>query len=457
MSHHPDTFWQITRLRIWFPAMPFILYWVGTFLLYHFGPLVNRPLEWSTHAYLFIAFTGFVAAYRFGVGPVGRRAPPDRALLVRSQGPALRLLHVFVLLGALGCLGFVADRLMSGAGSVAKTINETEFVREEYAETTTLLTTLSVIPYSFSLAGLALYFYACALRCKLSGITHGCALGGLILLCFNAFLSASRGNFFWVLTYIAFYFLFVKGESLRALAVRQRYLWHRVVVVSFAFVMVSHIVFIAIMRNNEQYLTNQARVWAMESRYGLDEIDIDPRTLGALLQLSAYGTHEFEFIDAFLARAEPLAFQPAFLLGPRVLAQINRVDPNYTPETVRIALEWTSNASLPLSAWPSVFGWLLVMFGYIGAPLFMILLGWVFGRMVGHFLTQFDPASVILAFCMFSALNMSFSWIGGDFPHNAGYLIGILLLQHRRAGPAAACGACGPSRLQHAWKAPQGQ
>jgi oligosaccharide repeat unit polymerase len=451
-----DAFFRITGLRIWFPVLPFIGYWVSTFLLYHFGPLVNPPLDGATYIYLAVGFTAFVVAYRVGVGDVGRRAPPDLSRLIRNEVPALRMLQVFVFLGMLGCLGFVVDRIMSGAGSVTKTLHETEFVRGEYAEGTTLLTTFSVIPYSFSLVGLAMYFYACALRCKLSNITHGCVAVLFFLLCFNSFLSVSRGNFFWVLTYFAFHFLFVKGENLRAIALQQKYWWHRAAIASFVCASISYIFFIAAMRNNEQVLEGQTMAWMREVRYGIDELDIDPRNLGALLQLTTYGTHQYGYVDAFLFRAKPLDFQPAFLLGQRLLNQINRIEPDYIPETYEIAQQWIANAGLMESAWPSVFGWLLVMFGYLGAPLFLLFLGWVIGRTVRHFLIHFDAASMIIIFCMSSALNMSFSWIGGDFPHNVGYLIGVVfLLCRQRPGQATAFSPSGRNGGDRSWQWPR--
>lgn len=436
-GHPGDSFFQITRLRIWFPVLPFIVYWVSAFLLYHFGPLSLPLLSPGTYLYLAVSFFGFVFCYRLAVGRVPQTNGMGAQRLAEEHQTTKLLMYIFLTLGFIGCAGFVVDRLYSGAGSVAKTLTETQFVRTESVAGTTWVTTVSVAPYSFLLAGLALYFYFSALRAPMNVLAHLTAWGSMGLLCFNAFLSVHRGNFFWVLTYIVFYYLFVKGERLRTLLWNKRYFFQRLLVSAFIVITVVYVFFIAVMRHEERGLKTAADRWIQHSRFDIERFEIGKRELGAALQLVYYGTHQLEFTDAFLQHSHALAFYPEMLAGGRILDQINKFDPFYVPPSREIAMMWIEDAGLPRSAWPSVFGWLLVMFGFVGAPIFMMLLGLICGWMTRRFLVHFDPGSLIICLCLYGALNMSFNWIGGDFPHNMGYLVGAIMIATGHAARSA--------------------
>lgn len=422
------SFFKVTWFRAWFPALPFLAYWLLTFLLYEYGPLINPSLSLTTYFYLFVCMLLFLFGYMRGLKfrkTILIEPHPENVILVNNY--VRKLMRFLLPLSFLGTLGFVIDRIISGAGSFAKTIYETQYVRTDELSTT-FLTTISVLPYSFSLIAITLYFYCYAMHWRISRISSICFWGIIVALCLNAFLSANRGNIFWILIYILFWFYFVQGESSSRLLRDRAYRYLRIVLLFFLVLFVSYSFFISRNRNTELFLNYEAQRYSMIDRYGLFATNIDPLNLAAGLQLATYGTHQYEFIDVFVMNSEPFAFHPSMLAGGRILDQIKRFDSEYVPEASEVAKEWISLAGLPPFAWPSIFGWLLVLFGYIGAPTFMLILGLVYSSFVGHFLRHFDAASLILIFCMFAALNMSFNWIGGDFTNNMGYLVGSFLL-----------------------------
>ncbi len=417
-------------LQDWFPALPFLAYWIGTFLLYEFGPIINAPLRPQTYVYILGGLACFAASYAAGMKGRRPQTPPDLEREVESAHTWLQWTAPAALIGT---AGLVADRLLSGAGSVSRTLTETEFVREEFGFNTTWITTLSVAPYCLSLVCLAAYFL-CLKHRRLPRAMHLMVFAQLALIAYNAFLSVNRGVFLWLLTYGVFYIFFVRGTSVRTFLSSRAFRATRIAFVAFFVASMLYMYFIARYRNSEMYLTYLASTEVTTERYTLEDIDVS--TAGALISLIGYGTHEYNFIDAFLERAEPLAFNPGYLAGSRVLDQVRRFDPSFETQAETTARVWINDAGLPPYAWPSVFGWLLTMFGYVGAPVFLVLLGFACGRLVRTYLATGALGALVLVFCLYTALNMSFNWIGGDLQQNTGYLVGAVLLLWRRQVPA---------------------
>ena len=420
----------VRTLQEWFPALPLLIYWTGTLLLYEYGPVINSPLRAQTYAYILGGLACFGFSYAAGLG--GRR-PGSPRFQQREVAFAETWLRWTAPLALFGSAGLVADRLLSGAGSLSRTLAETEYVREEFVANTTWLTTISVAPYTLSLVSIAAYF-VCLKHHRVSRSLNLMILAQMALLAYNAILSVNRGVLLWLLTYWIFYLFFVQGTSVRAFLVSRAYRATRIALVLFVVASVGYMFFIARYRNSEMYLRYLASTEVVDERYGL--ADIDAPAAGALISLVGYGTHEFVFIDAFLERAEPLAFFPGFLVGSRVLDQIRRFDPEFETQAEITGRLWINDAGLPPFAWPSVFGWLLAMFGYVGAPVFLALLGFVYGRLVRTYVVSRTFGAMVLVFCLYTALNMSYNWIGGDLPQNVGYIVGAALLVWRQRVPA---------------------
>lgn len=418
-----------TTFQAWFPAAPFFFYWIATLLLYQFGPIVNDELRPQTFVYVIGGLICFTLGY--GGGVRGRR-PAAPATVAREAALAYSWLRWAAPAALLGIGGLVADRLLSGAGSPVLTLTETQYVRDEFAWNTTWITTLSVAPYSFSLVSLTAYFL-CLRHRRLPRVMHALVFAQLALHAFNTFLSANRGNFYWLPTYWLFYIFFVRGTSVREFLFSRALRVTRLAFIGLLVIAMAYIYFIARHRNSEGYLAYLVNANTQSLRYGLP--DMETQTLGALINLMQYGTHQYGFIDAFLERADPLAFNPASLMGGRMLDQIRKVVPDFEPQETILADQWITEAGLPPWAWPSVFGWLLAMFGYLGAVAFLALLGFAGGRLARTYLATGSFAVLLLLFCLYTALNLSYLWIGGDLQQNAGYVIGLGLLYWRRGIP----------------------
>ncbi|MRR30906.1 oligosaccharide repeat unit polymerase, partial [bacterium] len=416
-----DTRNPFAASRMWMPVVPFLVFWAIAFAMYEIGPLVNPRLAPETYAYLLSAVGALVVGYLLAVktknqvrASQSRRETRRAQVLVRWTAPV----------SAIGTAGLVLDRLLSGAGSVSKTIFETQSVRDFEAQNTTIITTISVAPYSLSFVAIACFFYCKGAHVQISRVTTWSIYTQIALVAFNAFLTANRGSFFWIATYWLFYWLFVRSNTIRSWlrTMRPR---ERIVYLLFVIVGVVYSIFIARNRNSDDYLSWLARSARENARF--DTGNYEEATVGTFVGLLTYGTHQFEYVDAFLERAEPLAFRPILLIGGRTLDQVRRVDPSFGRGAEDLAHRWIFEAGLSPYGWPSVFGWPLAMFGSIGAVAFFGLLGWTFGAVVKRYVTRREVGMLIVAFCLFQAMNMSFAWIGGDTTHNVGYATGLFM------------------------------
>jgi oligosaccharide repeat unit polymerase len=413
---------RLRRLRLWMPVMPFVVFWIGAITAYEVGPIVNPRLAPATYVYLVLAFLAIVGGYRRGLSwTCGSVTEASR----HEKTRALELLQWSAPVSCLGTAGLVLDRLLSGAGSVAKTLLETETVRDFEMNRTTLLTTLSVAPYSVSFVALACFFYCKASGVRVSNVTAWAVYLQLVLVLFNAFLGANRGVFFWIATYGVFFVAFAREGGIRGTLQESRKK-ERLAFVLFAVVGVIYTVFIAGNRDGPWYIKSMARQAQISGRF--DASGYDETMLGTYVSLLNYGTSEFRYIDAFVERAEPLAFRPALLVGVRVLGQVRRFDPSFARATEEISAQWILSAGLSPWGWASVFGYPLIMFGWLGALIFFLLLGMTFGAAVKRAVTRQEVGMLIVVFCLYAAMNTSFNWIGGDVTHNVGYAVGLWMV-----------------------------
>jgi oligosaccharide repeat unit polymerase len=206
---------RVPWLVAWAPVIPFLGYWFSTFLIYHAGPFVNKGLAMETYAYLFVAVGMFVLSYYLQVG----RLREERKVSSRDLMLAYKILRVTSVLAFLGAFGMVIDRVQTGAGSLERTFHDTENVRGDLADSTSVITTLSVIPQMTDLVALGAYFFCLGYGLRIQKKIHVLIALTQALALFDSVLTASRGNFFWLGMYILFFFVVNKRVSL------ERFCW----------------------------------------------------------------------------------------------------------------------------------------------------------------------------------------------------------------------------------------
>ena len=427
MYTEDNTFFKVTMFRLWFPIIPFLFFWIASFATYHVGPIIYPSLHFSTYIYLLSSFFLFIIGYRVGLRRINKNKSVSYAQVNRNNIFIVSKLRYFSFFGFIGTLGFVVDKLITGAGSIDRTLNHTGEIRTDIIAITPL-TTFSVLPYSFLLIALAVYFYALGMKWKVSKYTHFFIFGSMFLLAFNSFLSVNRGSFFWILTYAAFYIFFIKSESVKGLLWKRQYKKIRKILLIFLTISLMYFAFIAKNRNLDDGLYYLTQSYIPVDRYDLLENSDDPDKLASYFLLSSYASGGFRYIDSFLQLSEPLYFNPIWLIGGRTLDQYRRIAPDFVSGAVELNLEWRAQSGLSYFGWPTIFGWNIAMFGYFGAVIFTYFLGFTFGRVVSNFIYRFDVGSLIIIFGLYGAFNMSFNWIGGDLTHNLCYLYGLFLI-----------------------------
>lgn len=425
------SFFRWTWFRAWFPVLFFLAYWINSYLQYHFGLLIREKLALETYVYLWSSMLLFVIGYAQGLG----RQHIEK-IMVPSEGYAQNIrifkkLNWLLWITFIGVVGLVADRLLSGAGSIEKTIHETAYVRQEFVENTTLFTTISMAVYSFSFVAYAAYFLAVAVGFRVKRSSHLLVYGSFLLLCFVSFLSVNRGNFFSIVTYILFFVIYVKGSRLKELLFSNQYQVLRLIGICFIATALVYFFFISRYRSTEDGLVSTASYYRDIDRYGVYRLNFDEHNVTAFLLTYTYMSEGYQYIDAFLKHAPAFAFRPSMLVGSRVMRQVWRFFPDdHVKElsAVIVGNQWRRDDGLSVYGWPTVWGWNLSMFGYVGGPLFMFLYGWWLGFCSGQFLKYAKMGALLISFANYSILMNSYNSLGGDIPHQVAIAVGVWLL-----------------------------
>lgn len=422
-------FFKNGNFRAWIPVFFFIAYWLNSYFHYQFGLLIRDPLRVQTHLYLVINLIVFIIMYRAGLGDNYRSCVVQRNEDVwRLNSRFFRYIPLLCVIVFISWCAMIADRFITGAGSITKTLEETAWVREEMVLSP--LTTFSMLFNIWQVVYLALYFLALASRFPIKRWVHILTWGVFLLMCFNAFLSANRGAFFTVVQYMVFLLLYVKGESIKNVLFKNSYLVIRIVVVLFCVVALSYFQFISRHRGDEGGLRAYSYDQKERDRYGLFKSNTDELDMAAFFVTYSYMSEGYQYIDLFLRHAPPFYFYPFDLLGERVMRQFRRVFPQIPEDLkcIQIGNGWRRSAGFNLYGWPTIWGWNLCMFGYIGSVIFIGLLAWWIGWCSKMFLRYKDVSYLIICLAWYLNLMVSFNNIWGDVHHHLAFLLGFILI-----------------------------
>jgi hypothetical protein len=442
-----ESFFRWRTFRAWFPVILFVAYWLNSYLNYHFGFLVSEPLQVKTHIYLWSSMLLFGFGYTLGLGKPKRVLVRDCPQVWAMNKELLVILKLLLVIVFIGTSGMIADRILSGAGSIQQTLEETEFVRAEFMSGTTLMTTLSMALFMFEFIALALYFLAVATEYKIPKHCHILVYGTFALLCFNSFLSTNRGNFFAVVTYVLFMLFYVQGARIREIMLARRYFVLRIGGMAFVVLALFYFFWISRHRSSSDWLESMETYnFSDRDRYGLYQMEFAANDVSSFLLTYSYACEGYQYIDLFVTKADPFYFSPLLLIGNRTIRQITRFMPKGIRDRKFSAVErgnsWRESAGLSSYGWPTVWGWNLAAFGYVGAVIFMFLYGWWLGYCSGQFLRFANAGALMICFANYSILMNSYNSLGGDIPHQLAIFTGtyILITSQRKQSRLAKCG-----------------
>jgi hypothetical protein len=416
---------KVTAFHKWFPVLPFLLYWLVSFIAYEFGPFIYPTLSICTYVYFFAMLAGFIIAYGFGL--IAMSVSVAKRTTVNNPLP-LKILDVASLFAFIGTLLFVVDRFASGAGSFDLVLNEMSKIRDEYAANTTWITTIAVLPQSLRLTAFAAYFYCLMNHASIKRKTHVMIFGILLLDTINMILTASRGILFWNITYLLFYLLFCKRMPVFKTIFSFKYKMAKTLFVLAILISISYFYFVARNRTIESTLEYLGEKSAASWKYPSVIGRFDYATIGASEQLFSYLTHGFQYVDVFLKNAEVIHFDPLSAMGLRVTNQLKRLFPDYEPRAVTVGIKWENTEGLNTTGWPSIFGWPLAMFGVLGSMCFFLLLGFTCGIIVSNYFITNNFGWFVLTFVVFTSLNGSFDWILRDFEQYVAITLAMTLI-----------------------------
>jgi hypothetical protein len=390
-------------VRLVFPMIFMLVYWMLSYLNFEFGLIRHAPLAPITYLYLASCFLCIVIGFAFGATSIGsqRRHAPVRRWAIRLRKPLLAL-------WSLGSLALVIDRVRQGA-SVSVVITETEFVREELS--TSILTTVAAPFAGLCLISLALYFYTILKQIKISLIEHLIVLANMLLLLTNSFLNTNRGSFVHVITWILFLLIFVLGVRLKTLFDLKHFILAKVVVALILLAGAIYIPFISSYRQSEGFL--QANYERIERRWEIAHLFPEQRQANGIYLLSSYTTLYFEYIDRVLEAAPLVHFdiRPLFLFWFR---QIDRFGTTLYTSYMIEYINRVESLGLFASEWPTLFGVGPLMFGSMLFPIFLFAGFLAFGRLCKQFVVYERPGTLILCFLLFYYWNNSYQGIPAD-------------------------------------------
>ena len=418
-----------TTLILWFPVLPFMLYWPIAYLLFHLGKYITPDLYFETHLFVIAYYLIFALFYMLGLKYT--KEPPGK--LFRTAGiDEIKILKFSSMMSLIGTFLFVLDRISSGAGSFDMVQNEFSNIRNEHSDKTTYLTSLAVIPQSFKLIAIASYIYALYKDLKIQKYVHFAMLSVTFLELLNMILSANRGALFWILSYIFLYVIYIKRVNVFRELLSFRYFGIKIFLLLLT--TVAYIYFLWVAENRVVVDTAEfdGRQAYANLKYSIDYVEVNYARLGAEYQLFYYITHGFTYTDAIYKHAPLINFDLLSPLGIRVEAQIQKFNNLYQHPANADLISWYSAEGLSLSGWASIFGASLAFFGVIGSLVFSAIIGYCSGFTSRRWFQTRSLGWFVMLIVVFSSLNMSFDWILRNFDQYVAILFGVVLIINQR-------------------------
>lgn len=393
---------------------PFLAYWLGTFVYYHVGLLVNPPISFTTYAFMAVCIMLFLLTFTVALGgPVSKVVPP------LTPGAA-RWGRRFVYVSALGNILLLVDKIRSGI-TLNIFLQQTEFLRDDFL--TTPLTTYSVPLAGLLYPALLYIFVAAKSEVKIPRLVLVAGAVGFAALLATTALSGNRGSFLHSIFWLLFFLYFVR-PTLSGLPIEKRRVrFAKTTFAAICALAVVHIIFISAFRVSEAFLEMNAS--REELRYTFISKVASPRVEHGIVLLSSYASQQYDFINTILPSANIVGvdFDPFFLWYERQLSRVGLA--NHMDELSDYALR-VSSMGLSEFGWPSLFGHLLLKLGVAGAIGFFISAGLALGWLASQYERTGMMWPLIGVFILYNFINHSYMSIVSD--HNISIALIVMFL-----------------------------
>lgn len=411
----------------WFPVIIFLSFWICSYLIYHFGPFVNAGLNIETHIYFITALTIFIIAYKISLGNSFQL--PNKFTGIDNI-TAINALHKTIWWSFLGTALLIIDRITSGAGSIEVFQNDLENLRQDYANKTTFITTLGVIPQSFKIITFSSYFYCISNKIKVTKLTHIIIILIMSLEIINMVLSANRGSLFFFSTYLLFFAFFCLRINLIKIFLSKKYRLKIIFITILALASLEYFYYIARYRETDSTVIYRG----IEASYLLKnpEYEGDYGDLGAIYLLFNYLTAGLDYTNEIIKHVDIINFDFISALGVRVESQVAKFNPDFIfPAKIKMA-EWVAAENLSVYGWSSIFGCSLAFFGIVGSFIFFFIIGYLTGYSAKKYNQTNKLGWLTITFTLYISLNMSFDWIVRDYDQFLAIVFGFFLINKKR-------------------------
>lgn len=418
-------------IYLWFPVLPFIIYWLSSIFLYEFGPFNTPDISISTILYILLCI--FLFSYAYGK-KINVNNYSYKKLII-SRPVLLKLkkhLNYFIFFSMIGNVLFVIDKYITGAGSIDLVINEFQYIREDYVKNTSILTTIAVIPQSLRLCAIGLWFYFRYLNIKISKINNIMIILSFLFELFNMVISANRGSLYWDIMLFVFYLIFIQRYKALDIINPIKNMKLIIIIIFIFSIFYSYSTWVA-----ENRVEESTAVFLGEKADNLlkSNTDMDVKAVGSSYQLFYYLTHGITNFNLLIDDAPVINIDVIASLGGRFKSQLQKIFPNYENYSDVIIFNSYSKHGIEISEWASVFGVATFYFGIIGAPIFFYTLGAYCSKVLNEWFKYQFAGYLIIIVVIYIGMCSSFSWFVRDFDQIIGIIYGIYIARIQKNNP----------------------
>lgn len=400
----------------------FLLYWIIS-IIFEFINIFpdNYLVSSATYVYFFSILSVFLISYYMGY---------KYYLFLPHSGPHLKiiseesfndLLNTFLNLALIGNFLLFIDKYRVGALSLNSFINNMFEFNEELSNKHTIITTIGIVPQSFRLSTIGVYFYANIMQINIKRKSSLKLILIVILDMIIMVFSANRGGIFFYLSYFIFYIIYRQRGNIN----RKKIIMILNIFLVIFLIAIGYSIFIAKNRSGQNTIKSLGASEAYNANMERCFENLDYGTIGSIAQLYRYLTHEYNYIDAILKDAKIFRITIIPPLGVRIRSQIEKVVPSYISPSTKIYMNILGENNLSPSGWASMFGLIVLWFGIVGSCIFTICLGYFCGSITKRYNKYQTIGYFILAFLVFDSMNLSYDWIIRDFEQFVALYLGI--------------------------------
>lgn len=361
------------RFHTLFPAIPFPAFCIISAINFKYGFFVFEELKYPTLKYLVICGLLFLSFYIIGFKKELSRKNHELKPTNNLYKTVEKMLPIFIIIAILGQFMQYID-VTKGGVSLDTAVEHTQYVR--HIRTRSSLSTVSVLFLMFWLPSLSILFKMIYCKQKISVFIFLLFAVYIFMVVLNSVLNVNRNpilNIFILFTLMAIsiYRMNIKNILKKGIIILPIFL------LSFL-IFGRYIVFIQANRTG-QSITIMERVALRSSRYDLAFTGISAEQIVFLPSGSYYLSHHIRYMEACFDYGKKINYYFP-IINQWLWTQIKNVFPVLEKIKMDGPGRIYESSGILIHTWSGLLGSLMASFGYVMAPVFLVYVSYLFGR-----------------------------------------------------------------------------